>query len=428
MRRGMEWLRTLAFTLIELLVVVAIIAILAAMLLPALAAAREKARRSTCGSQMGQMGRAIESYCSDYSGYYPSWSARGKFHNWRADTNTPNLNSDFTNRTDGETADEVNALADPGVYSDPKLDQSVNSAGFWVYPARFSAYNRMLAYGCRAGSTTMRDIGDLHAAPWGMGKLAVGGYIGDTRVFWCPSTGGGVRSVPGVYCSPNDYVSELHEVEMLGGWEGKHLTHGAYGSIPRGTYGPNASHPSWDTMGSGVICDYEYRPMPTQNWGSYRRYWIAWLPRGTSSWGNRHEAPYCTKNGQVPFRNQRLVGGRALVVDAYSNLNSYVTTELRNPDPGYGNFSHKDGYNVLAGDNHVEWYGDPQQYIMWSLGKGTMLPGLPDNGFRHQWSAAAASGWIDYRSNYGNIRAPGPAAWSWHLFDLKLGQDTMTPP
>jgi len=66
-----------AFTLIELLVVVAMIAILAAMLLPALAAAREKARRSVCTNNLLQFNIALESYCSDYAGYLPSWVGMG---------------------------------------------------------------------------------------------------------------------------------------------------------------------------------------------------------------------------------------------------------------------------------------------------------------------------------------------------------------
>jgi len=44
---------------------------LAAMLLPALASAREKARRSNCLSNLSQFGRAAESYLGDYGGYYP---------------------------------------------------------------------------------------------------------------------------------------------------------------------------------------------------------------------------------------------------------------------------------------------------------------------------------------------------------------------
>ena len=54
-----------AFTLIELLVVIAIIAILAAMLLPALAAAKEKAKKAQCISNLKQMDLANLMYIND---------------------------------------------------------------------------------------------------------------------------------------------------------------------------------------------------------------------------------------------------------------------------------------------------------------------------------------------------------------------------
>jgi prepilin-type N-terminal cleavage/methylation domain-containing protein/prepilin-type processing-associated H-X9-DG protein len=54
------------FTLIELLVVIAIIAILAAILFPVFAQAREKARSTTCMSNMKQLGTGLQMYFQDY--------------------------------------------------------------------------------------------------------------------------------------------------------------------------------------------------------------------------------------------------------------------------------------------------------------------------------------------------------------------------
>jgi prepilin-type N-terminal cleavage/methylation domain-containing protein/prepilin-type processing-associated H-X9-DG protein len=61
------------FTLIELLVVIAIIAILAAILFPVFARARENARRTSCASNLKQMGLAVMQYTQDYDETYPPY-------------------------------------------------------------------------------------------------------------------------------------------------------------------------------------------------------------------------------------------------------------------------------------------------------------------------------------------------------------------
>jgi prepilin-type N-terminal cleavage/methylation domain-containing protein/prepilin-type processing-associated H-X9-DG protein len=68
--------RFAAFTLIELLVVIAIIAILAAILFPVFAQARESARKTTCLSNLKQLGMGMIMYTGDYDDQAVPWNLR----------------------------------------------------------------------------------------------------------------------------------------------------------------------------------------------------------------------------------------------------------------------------------------------------------------------------------------------------------------
>jgi hypothetical protein len=241
----------------------------------------------------------------------------------------------------------------------------------------------------------------------GLGYLLTTNTLADGKTLTCPSTAGDWQAVYG--SSALTIPGNLWK--RIGGSDAYHLEHPA--DVSFASNGGNAY---------GISSTYQYRLMPvTVHWYSwhysYGRVWPGVKPQLTV-W-----------NGAPAFRTQKMLAGRSVVIDNIDNVHVNQggdVLKVYGVKGGAVQFHHRDGYNVLYGDQHTRWYGDPGQRIAYISGGGYngYLPSGTWYGSTDPWNltAPAASAHSD---GYGDNQTPlfNTAQRVWMLFDQAEGID-----
>jgi prepilin-type N-terminal cleavage/methylation domain-containing protein len=165
------------FTLIELLVVIAILAILAAILFPVFAQAREKARQTTCSSNLKQIGTAFAMYTQDYDerlpdrrdlkrtlpgGYLPwsTWPPSDPRAGWAALTLAPYIRNDAVWSCPSVAGSALGAA--PQVRQPLSPAPNAPSTYYWLW--RFDRPDDPIPLDDLWGKTELQAVADLQAA------------------------------------------------------------------------------------------------------------------------------------------------------------------------------------------------------------------------------------------------------------------------